>query len=316
MDAVLSPMLARLADVLPAGAGWLYEPKWDGFRARVEVGSGAAAIHSRNGHRLDGVFADVAAAAAAALPAGCAVDGELVSPVAGGGVGFEGLLHRLGHRAGHPAALVVFDLLSLDATGVIHLPLSERRRLLEGAIVPHPLVEPTAQTADLEEARCWLEDCDLPGLEGVVAKRAGDPYRPGSRGWVKVKRRRTVDCVVGGFRGARLLLGLYDGDGLLHHVGETVTLTPAVWAGATPILGREGRAFTGRPPGLGRWEASRYDEWTECVGAAVCEVSYTLLEAGRFRHPVRFVRWRPDRDPVSCRREQVLPADVRAGSTA
>ena len=251
-------MLARLAEDLPEGSGWLYEPKWDGFRAIAEVGEAGVAIHSRNGHRLDAVFPDVAVAIAEAFPCGCVVDGELVSRLAGGGISFEGLLRRLGGRHDRPATLVPFDLLALDGTEVTHLPLVERRRLLENSVSPHALVELTVQTDDLEEARAWLADSDLPGVEGVVAKRAGDPYRPGARRWVKVKRRRTVDCVVGGFRGGRLLLGLYDGAGLLHHVGETVTLPPAVWAAALPVLATEGSAFTGRPPGLGRWEASRY----------------------------------------------------------
>ena len=279
-------MLARLAEELPAGPGWLYEPKWDGFRAIVEVGQGKAAIHSRNGHRLDGAFRDVGAATAAALPAGCVVDGELVSPLAGGGLRFEGLLRRMARRDATPAALILFDLLAVDGTAVTGRPLVERRRQLETVLAPHALVTLTPQTADPIEARAWLSDCDLPGVEGVVANRATDPYRPGSRGWVKMKRRRTADCVVGGFRSGRLLLGLYDGEGLLHHVGETVTLPPAVWAEALPVVASTGRAFTGRPPALGRWEASRYDEWTECRPAAVCEVSYTQLEGGRFRHAV------------------------------
>ena len=304
-------MLARLAEELPTGQDWLYEPKWDGFRALVEIREHGAVVYSRNGHRLEGVFPDVAAAAVATLPPGCLVDGELVSPAPTGGVSFDGLLRRLSHRGGRPAAVVAFDLLELDAIDVTNRPFAERRRLLVGASASHPLVEVTPQTADLEEARAWLEESDLPGVEGVVAKRAGDPYRPGRRGWVKVKRRRTVDCVVGGFRGGRLLLGLYDRGGLLHHVGETVALSPEAWATAEPVLTLAGRAFTGRPAGLGRWEASRYDAWTECLPTAVCEVSYTQLEGGRFRHAVRLVRWRPDRDPRTCSRGQLSP-DVRS----
>jgi ATP-dependent DNA ligase len=303
-------MLARLADALPTGPGWVYEPKWDGFRALVEVGQGRAAIHSRNGHLLNGAFTDVAAAVAAALPARCLVDGELVSPLDGAGVSFEGLLRRLAHRAA-PAGLVLFDLLELDGTDLTGQPLMERRRKLQAALGPHPLLELGPQTSDPLEARTWLDECELPGVEGVVAKRATDPYRPRSRGWVKVKRRRTADCVVGGHRGGRLLLGLYDGAGVLHHVGETATLSSPVWATALPVLACEGRAFTGRPPGLGRWEASRYDDWTECLPLAVCEVSYTQLEHARFRHQVRFVRWRPDRDPASCTRDQLEPAAGR-----
>jgi ATP-dependent DNA ligase len=250
----------------------------------------------------------VATAALGALPDRCTVDGELICPVADGGLSFEALLGRMSRRlGGEPAGLMVFDLLVLDGEDLMGLPFAERRRRLEAVVTEGGRIAITPQSEDPAVARAWLDDCDVQGVEGVVAKRGGDPYRPGHRGWVKVKRRRTVECVVGGFRGGRLMLGLHDEQGLLHHVGETVPLPPRVWAGVESTLAvARGAAFTGRPPGVGRWEGDRYEEWTECLPRAVCEVAYTQLDGGRFRHAVRFVRWRPDREPSSCLRDQLL----------
>jgi ATP-dependent DNA ligase len=304
-------MLARLAEGLPTGDGWLYEPKWDGFRALVHRRGTRAEVVSRHGRSLTVAFADVAAAAADALPDGCVVDGELVAPVEGG-VLFDGLLRRLsggGSAASTPAALIAFDLLQVGGDDVMARPLSERRRALEALLPASGRMVVNLQTPDVHEAQAWLDGGALTGVEGVVAKRTSGRYQPGQRGCVKVKRHRTAEVVVGGFRGTRVLLGLYDAEGRLHHVGETVSLGLGELARMATGLSRvqTGETFTGRPPGVGRHQHDRLDGWVEVRPEVVVEVSYTLLDQGgrRFRHAVRLLRLRPDREPASCTKEQL-----------
>jgi ATP-dependent DNA ligase len=187
-------MLARLAEDLPTGDGWLYEPKWDGFRALVHRRGARAEVVSRHGRSLTVAFEDVAEAAADALPDGCVVDGELVAPVEGG-VLFDGLLRRLsggGAADGTPAALIAFDLLQVGGADVTARPLSERRRALEALVLASGRVVVNLQTSDVHEAQAWLEGGALTGVEGVVAKRTSGRYQPGQRGWVKVKE--ASDC--------------------------------------------------------------------------------------------------------------------------
>jgi ATP-dependent DNA ligase len=300
-------MLARLEEVLPVGSDWVFEPKWDGFRALIHRRGSEAHIQSRNSRSLTPFFSDVATAATRALPDGCVIDGELVCPVRGG-VDFGRLQHRLVSKCGAeavPAALIAFDVLEVERADITGWPLSERKRILEGLVKPSDHIGVTPQTRDVADAEGWLRHA---GVEGVVAKHASGRYRPGERGWIKVKRRQTLDVVVGGLRGNHLLLGLYDRRGRLHHIGETVRLRPSEMSGIADSLAlvAVGATFTGRPPGLGRWPNERFNDWVEVEPRVVVEVSYTLLDAGarRFRHAVRIARLRPDRDPYSCNQDQ------------
>jgi ATP-dependent DNA ligase len=335
-------MLARLAHELPAG-GFLYEPKWDGFRCVASVLRGAVDLRSRNGRPFARYFPEIVAALA---PVGDAVlDGEIV--VAGaGGLDFAALLSRLHPAASRverlaretPAVLVVFDLLAVGAEELASHPLAERRAraeaLLAGARAPLVL---TPATRDLAVAQRWLDRLVGRGLDGVVAKRLDGAYEPGRRGWVKVKRERTAECVVGGFRlyadaplVASLLLGLYDG-GALVHVGVASSfpdrtrrdLHELLAPGAVPLAGHPwergfnvGRSPVGRLRGsAGRWDPEAMaQDWTAVAPVRVCEVAYDQLDAGRFRHPARFVRWRPDREPRSCTFDQLAlaPPEVPA----
>jgi ATP-dependent DNA ligase len=162
-----------------------------------------------------------------------------------------------------------------------------------------------------------VDGCGIPGIEGAVAKRGDDPYRPGVRGWFKVKLRRSAEVVVGGHRHGRLLLGLYGRDGRLHHVGETVPLDASQRALLSHLVAVEkGRGFTGRPPGIGRWEQDRYDDWVECVPVFVVEVSFTLVDAVRFRHAVRLVGVREDKGVAECTEDQLLDAGWLGGHRA
>jgi ATP-dependent DNA ligase len=298
-------MLAGLVDTLPAGPGWLYEPKLDGFRAQVGRERDRVTITSRNGRPLTARFAEVLEAARGALPGRCLVDGELVCP-AGGGVSFAALQARMAGDRRLAATLVAFDILELDGADLRHLPLVDRRAALERSLAEHGAVALMPQTADAALASGWVEGCGMPGVEGAVAKLGSSPYRVG-RGWMKVKRRRSADVVVGGHRHGRLLVGLYGPDGRLHHVGETGPLSVS-HAGLLPRLVTvdRGRTFTGRAPGRGRWAHDRYAEWVECEPRIVVEVSYTLVDGTRFRHVVRMLRLREDKRPMECTVEQLL----------
>ncbi|MFL5264626.1 MAG: ATP-dependent DNA ligase [Anaeromyxobacteraceae bacterium] len=339
-----TPMLARLARELPSG-GFLYEPKWDGFRCVATISRGAVDLRSRHGRPFARYFPEIVAALA---PLGDAVlDGEIV--VAGaGGFDFAALLSRLHPATSRverlaretPAALVAFDLLAVGAEELASHPLAERRAraeaLLDGARAPLVL---TPATRDLAVAQRWLDRFVGRGLDGVVAKRLDGAYEPGRRGWVKVKRERTAECVVGGFRlyadaplVASLLLGLYDGAALVH-VGVASSFPDRARAALHDLLAPDAVPLAGHPwergfnvgpspvgrlrGSAGRWDpAAMAQDWTAVAPARVCEVAYDQLDAGRFRHPARFVRWRPDREPRSCTFDQLalappeLPAEL------
>jgi ATP-dependent DNA ligase len=216
-------MLARSSERLPTGRSCVYEPKWDGFRAALTPFS----ITSRNARDLTRYFTDLVAAAEASLPAGTVLDGEIVSPI-GAGVSFERLQSRLSSSVPRaPAAIIAFDVLEVEGQDLRRLPLSDRRALLEGLVGIHPAIGLNPQVSDPSESAGWLSG-SVPGIEGVVAKRSTEAYLPGVRGWVKVKRRDSVDVVVGGFRNRSVLLGLYDGDGLLG-------LEPVSWTVVAPF---------------------------------------------------------------------------------
>jgi len=325
-----APMEARLVDGIPTGPGWQYEPKWDGFRCLAFRDGDRIELQSKSGQPLARYFPEVVEHLRSLPARSFVLDGEIVVPV-DGRLSFDDLLQRVHPAASRiarlsrerPAVLIVFDLL-VDAAGtsLVGRPLRERRRRLETfaarALAGRDDVRLSPATDDAGQARAWLE---MAGgtLDGIVAKRLDLPYQTGERtGMQKVKRRRTVDCVVGGFRyasGARvvgsLLLGLYDADGLLHHVGftsgfPTATRT-ALLAELKPLITPPG--FTGRAPGgPSRWSTERSGEWEPLEPRLVVEVSYDHFTGDRFRHATRFLRWRPDKAPRQCTLDQVAPS--------
>ena len=324
-------MLAELRRELPVG-DFLYEPKWDGLRCLASVEDGAAvALTSRHGRPLARYFPEVTAALAA-LGRELVVDGELV--IAGArGFDFAALLARMHPAASRvaelarraPASFVAFDLLALEGEVLAERPFAERRARLEalfGGVHANLMLTPA--TDDVEIARDWLERFSGRGIDGVVAKRRDLPYQPGKRAMIKVKRERTADCVVGGFRWfgddvravGSLLLGLWDGDALVH-VGVSSSFTDArrhqlfseLRREVVPLAGHPwergfglGPSPMGRLPGAaGRWDPTEMtQDWIPLAPGRVVEVAYDHLDGGRFRHPARFVRWRPDREPGSC----------------
>jgi ATP-dependent DNA ligase len=331
-------MLARLADALPSGDGWLFEPKWDGFRALVFRGAGEVYTQSRDLRPLDRYFPEVHDACLGALPDACIVDGEIV--IAGRrGLDFEALQLRLHPAASRvaklaketPAAFVAFDLLAAQGRDVREEPQAERRLLLERMLAGvAPPVYLTPVTRDPTVAAEWLKRFEGAGLDGVVAKPAGGTYEPGKRAMVKVKHVRTADCAVAGFRWYKqgkegvgsLLLGLYDERGALHHVGVASAFSTAMRRQLarelTPLrrgaladhpwrdwAASDAAESTRMPGGQSRWSAGKDLSWEAVRVERVCEVRYDHLQGRRFRHAVFFLRWRPDKRPEDCRYDQL-----------
>ena len=324
----LEPMLAKTAADIPAGAGWRYEPKWDGFRAIVFRDGGDVHIGSRKGQPLQRYFPEILDPLRDALPKRAVVDGEIIIATPRG-LDFDALqlrLHpaasRVNRLAGEtPATVILFDILAEGDDDLRGRPLVTRRELLLGAVSPNARVALTPQTADLDEARDWFTKYEGAGLDGLIAKPEESTYRPGERGWTKIKHLRTVDVVVGGYRMeatgrgvGSLLLGLYDGDGTLHFVGHTSGFSAAerreLVDTLRPLEG--GDSFgQGRTPGApSRWARERDADWTALRPELVCEVSFDHLQGRRFRHAARLLRWRPDREPGSCTYDQLTPADA------
>ncbi|MDQ3951259.1 MAG: ATP-dependent DNA ligase [Gemmatimonadota bacterium] len=320
-------MDALLVDELPAGPGWQYEPKWDGFRCLAFKDDDRVDVMSKAGKPLARYFPDVVELLRAIDAPRFVLDAEIVIPF-DGSLSFDELLLRI-HPAKsrveklareHPAALVVFDLL-VDAHGqsLVKLPLSERRERLEAFVAEHVAAATrvwlSPATTSLATVKGWFRSVGG-GLDGVVAKRLDLAYQSGERtGMQKMKHMRTADCVVGGFRyGSKkklvgsLLLGLYDGAGLLHHVGFTSSIKAADKEALTKKLERliKPPGFTGQAPGgPSRWSTARSAEWQPLAPKLVVEVQYDHFDGGRFRHGTAFVRWRPDKDPRQCTIEQV-----------
>ena len=323
-----APMEAESASELPDGQAWQYEPKWDGFRCIAFRDGASIRVQSKAGKPLERYFPDVVESLAGLGAKRFVLDGEIVIPV-DGRLSFDELLLRVHPAesrvrklvAEHPARLVVFDLL-VDERGrsLADLALEDRRPRLEAFarryFPRNDRVVLSDATRRLATARSWLRGGGQGDLDGVVAKRLDLPYRSGQRdGMLKVKRQRTADCVVGGFRYASkgrvigsLLLGLYDADGLLHHVGfcsglraeERVALTAKLEALRQPP------GFTGRAPGgPSRWSTERSAQWEPLAPRLVVEVGYDHVSGGRFRHGTRFLRWRPDKAPRQCTMEQI-----------
>ncbi len=315
----VAPMLAKVARSLPTEAGTLFEPKWDGFRCIVFRDGDEVELGSRNEKPLTRYFPEVVDAVRRELPTRVVVDGEIV--VAGAaGLDFEALLQRI-HPAESrirrlasetPASFVGFDLLALGDRDLRALPFAERRALLVEALAgAGPAVHVTPCTDDREVAGDWFRRFEGAGLDGVVAKAPDLAYREDERVMVKVKHQRTAECVVAGFRWHKtgpvvgsLLLGLYDGAGVLHHVGVSAAFTMdrrrALVAELEPYR-TDRSAFTGRAPGgPSRWNAGRDLAFEPLRPELVCEVAYDHLQGDRFRHATSFVRWRPDRAAESC----------------
>jgi ATP-dependent DNA ligase len=335
----IEPMLAKLADALPAGGGFLYEPKWDGFRAIVFCSQSDIYIQSRDLRPLDRYFPELHETLLEQLPPGAVIDGEIVI-VTPKGLDFDRLQLRLHPAASRvaklsketPASFVAFDLLAANGRDVRDLAQAERRALLERTLsgVNAP-IHLTPMTRDPVVAADWLKHFEGAGLDGVVAKPASAIYEPGKRAMIKIKHVRTADCVVAGFRWHKngknelvgsLLLGLYDDRGKLHHVGVTSSFTMTrrreLASELLPLREdalkqhpwREWAEFnadelTRMPGGQSRWSAGKDLSWEPLRIERVCEVKYDHLQGDRFRHATTFLRWRDDKQPKDCRYDQL-----------
>lgn len=322
-------MLAKAADQIPAGDAWLYEPKWDGFRALVFFDGAFLYLQSRDLKPLGRYFPELEAQLPGALPGPVILDGEIVI-ARSQALDFEALQMRI-HPAESrvrmlaqqtPASFVAFDLLALGDEDLRSMPFRERRQRLELALAQAETpVYLTPATRDVVLARDWFERFEGAGLDGVIAKHLDEPYRPGVRSMVKIKHLRTVDCVVGGFRWNRgeegravgsLLLGLYDEQGVLHHVGHTSSFKAQEKRELVSFLepyvsddGGDGFG-KGRTPGEpSRWTGDRDMTWIRLRPELVCEVTFDYLQGDRFRHAATFRRWRHDKAPRDCRFDQI-----------
>ncbi len=332
----LPPMLAKLAGALPEGEGWLYEPKWDGFRALVFRDGDALYLQSRDERPLGRYFPELCEALLAQVPETCVLDGEIVV-AREGALDFEALqlrLHPAASRvkklaAATPASFVAFDLLALGADDLRERPERERRAALERALAgASPPIHVTPATTDRALAAEWFERFEGAGLDGVIAKPFDLVYQSKKRAMLKIKHARTADCVVAGFRWHKkgpgelvgsLLLGLYDDDARLQHVGVTSSFTTTKRRALAEELAplREGAleghpwaswasADGGRRPGLqSRWSQGKDLAWEPLRIERVCEVKYDHLQGRRFRHATTFQRWRSDKAPADCRYDQL-----------
>jgi ATP-dependent DNA ligase len=320
---VSAPMEARSANRLPEGAGWWFEPKWDGFRCIAIRAGDQVTLQAKSGKPLGRYFPEIVEMLRGLDPDPFIIDGELLAQ-AGGRFSFEALQMRLHPSESRirrlaretPAMLTLFDmLLTPPGADLRVVPLAQRRQALETFIrasPDNPALSVTPGTADRALAQTWLDDGKL---EGVIAKRWDGPYLEGERAMIKVKRIRTADCVVGGFRyetGGKLvgslLLGLYNEQGLLDHVGFTSGLAAADKPNLTRRLEdlAGGPGFTGdKPGGPSRWATARSSEWTPVRPQMVVEVSFDHVSGGRFRHGTRLLRFRPDKAPEQCGMEQI-----------
>jgi ATP-dependent DNA ligase len=319
------PMEARSVEQIPTGEGWQYEPKWDGFRCVAFRDGGSVELQSKAGESLTRYFPELVAALLAVGAKRFVLDGEIVVPE-GDALSFDQLLQRIHPAesrvrklaAEHPARYLVFDLLVDErGTSLASRPLAERRPRLERFASRYLDGETFALSpaaSDAVSAKRWL-DATGGALDGIIAKRLDLPYAGGTRdGMVKVKLKRTADCVVGGFRYAQgekvvgsLLLGLYE-DGVLHHVGFTSSMPRLQRGELTAKLEKlvKPPGFTGRAPGgPSRWSRGRSTEWQPLQPKLVVEVEFDHASGGRFRHGARLVRWRPDKAPKQCTMEQI-----------
>ena len=338
----VEPMLAKAAAALPEGGGWLYEPKWDGFRALVFRDGDELLIQSRDKKPLGRYFPELAEPLLTNLPPRCVLDGEVVI-ASGGALDFDALLLRI-HPAESrvnmlaeqtPASFVAWDLLALDDEPLLETPQAQRRERLETVLAEAaPPVHLTPLTRDRDTAADWFARFEGAGLDGVIAKDQASRYEPGKRRMLKIKHRRTADCVVAGFRWHKkghgthvgsLILGLFDDADVLHHVGVTSSfkwdrreelaqeLAPlrddaldehpwrawAEWSAEAEASGRR------MPGATSRWNRGRDLSWEPLRTERVAEVAYDHLQGDRFRHATSFKRWRPDKAPADCRYDQL-----------
>jgi ATP-dependent DNA ligase len=344
-------MLSAAADGLPKGDGWLFEPKWDGFRTLVFRDGDELVLQSRDTKPMNRYFPELVAPLMAALPERCVIDGEIVI-VGKHGLDFEALLLRIHPAASRvkllaaetPASFVAWDLLAIGDEDLRAVPLAIRRERLEAVLNGADAVRLSPATEDRVLAEDWFRRFEGAGLDGVMAKRLDSPYSAGERTMIKVKHSRTADCVVAGFRWHKngpgtmvgsLLLGLYDEDGTLHHVGVTSAFTNVKrkelveelaplrenalrdhpwrdWAEAQSPANEQGANEQGQrlPGATSRWNRGKDLSWEALRPERVCEVAYDHMQGTRFRHAARFVRWRFDKAPSQCRYDQleVTPA--------
>jgi ATP-dependent DNA ligase len=340
----LEPMLAKPSDGLPDGDGWLYEPKWDGFRAIVFRDGDEVLIQSRDLKPLDRYFPELGAPLRASLPDRCVVDGEVVI-ARDGELDFEALLLRIHPAASRvnmlaadtPASFVAWDVLALGDDDLRQTPQEQRRARLETALAGvDPPVHLTPATRDRSTAADWFDRFEGAGLDGVIAKRLDAAYQPGKRAMLKIKHQRTADCVVAGFRWHKngpgthigsLLLGIFDDVGKLHHVGITSSFTwdkrEALAKELEPLrdnaaeghpwgewaewaaLGAADASGQRLPGATSRWNRGKDLSWEPLRPERVVEVAYDHLQGDRFRHATTFKRWRPDKQPADCRYDQL-----------
>jgi ATP-dependent DNA ligase len=321
------PMEARQVAALPREAGWQYEPKWDGFRCIGIKNRTEVILTSKSGKPLRRYFPEIEHLLAAAKHRSFVVDGELCVPN-GPSLSFEALQMRLHPAASRiaklsketPAVFILFDLLAIDEKDLRESPLIKRRERLERLFVSlgsNNTFRLSPRTHSVAQANVWLSRAGAGAVDGVIAKRLEEPYRSGERAMLKVKRVRTADCVVGGFRYgtnqqqvASLLLGLFDADGKLDHVGFTSGISAESRLALTKKLEklRGGEGFSGSAPGgPSRWATERSAAWVPVRNKLVAEVQFDQVSGGRFRHGTRFLRWRPDKAPRQCTIDQLLP---------
>ena len=347
----LEPMLAKRVDAIPLGEGFLFEPKWDGFRALVFRDGGELFVQSRDKKSLNRYFPELAAPLLEALPDRCAVDGEIVI-ARDGALDFEALQLRIHPAASRvnmlaeeiPAAVVLWDLICLDDDDLMATPFERRRAELERVVRPAPQVQITPVTRDRDVAADWFARFEGAGLDGVMAKAADGRYEPKKRTMLKVKHQRTVDCVVAGHRWHKnsdpsapgggdmvgsLLLGLYDGQGVLHHIGVAASfsddkrrqlvamLAPyrADPASDHPWKGWQIEDSAQRRPGsTSRWNRGKELGFVFLRPELVVEASYDHMQGTRLRHTAHFKRWRPDKPAAACTYDQldvVPPVELR-----
>lgn len=327
--APIPPMLAKLTPEVPTGDGWLFEPKWDGFRCIVSFdGARQPYLQSRDLKPLARYFPELVDGLATALPGPAILDGEIVI-MGPKGLDFDALQMRI-HPAESrvrmlaretPAVFVAFDLLRDGADDLLETPFSERRSHLEryfAGVKPPAYLTPA--TTDRELALDWFDRFEGAGFDGVIAKKLSDTYQPGKRVMAKIKHLRTADCVVGGFRWNRgeegksvgsLLLGLYSEDGVFHHVGHTSSFSAQEKRDLVAFLAPyrsedEAESFgQGRTPGApSRWTGGKDLSWVRLRPELVCEVAFDYLQGNRFRHAATFKHWRTDKPPRACRFDQ------------
>jgi ATP-dependent DNA ligase len=323
LEPPIEPMLSERQDDIPEGEGWRYEPKWDGFRVLVFRDGETVYLQSRKNQPLQRYFPELLKPLREALPSRCAMDGEII--IAGQkGLDFDALLQRIHPAASRiaklaqetPAHVVLFDVLAIQGSDLRPKPFIDRREALLGAVQPSPSVFVTPQTLSTVSARRWFVELEGAGLDGVIAKRAELPYLAGERVMVKVKHERTVDCVAGGYRHHKnggvgsLLLGLYDGAGILHYVGHTSSFKAGerveLLEKLKPLEGGIGFGQGRTPGGPSRWTQGRDVSWTALAPTLVCEVTFDYLQGDRFRHAARLLRWRPDKPPEQCTFDQLV----------